>query len=210
MFDQNFRLPSDALSVQPPLIRLGTTEDVAGVNLLESRYFVGNLTPAQRGNGFISMIQPEGWFARIAEGGGLHVAVDGSGAVVGFIAIAPPLRMAQAPLPPIVEQMVMLADTVEYRGRRISSYKYALRGPVCIDERFRGAGLYDSFNAATKAAYSHVYDIGVLFVSARNPRSLRTTTTKLKATPLATFNIGGESYDYLAYEFGDSEAIAPN
>lgn len=185
-----------------PTVRLGTVDDVAGVRSLESRYFIGNLAPAQRADGFLSIIQPEGSFERVAAAGGLHVAVDDSGTVVGFIVIAPPLLTCSEPLPPIVEQMIALSDTLEYRGRRIADYTHALRGPVCIDERFRGHGLYGRFNAATKAAYRDDYEIGILFVSARNPRSLRTTTTKLNATVVDTFQVGEESYHYLVYELG--------
>lgn len=204
MEEQQRLLPVNELSVRMPLVRRGNTDDVNGVLLLESRYFIGNLTAEQRKAGFISILQPEGWFARIAAEGGLHVAIDGQQTVVGFIVVAPPLHGGQTATPPIVERMVALADTVEYRGRRISSYRYALRGPVCIDERFRGHGLYDAFNAATDEAYRGTYELGMLFVSDRNSRSLRTTTTKLKATPLAIFDVGGERYHYLVYEFGAS------
>lgn len=183
-------------------VRLGTVDDVAGVRSLESRYFIGNLAPEQRADGFLSIIQPEGSFERIAAAGGLHVAVDDAGQVVGFIVIAPPPKAGQRTPSPIVERMVALSDTREYRGRRISSYRYAFRGPVCIDERFRGHGLYGRFNAVTKAAYRAEYEIGILFVSARNPRSLRTTTTKLNAAVVDTFQVGDESYHYLVYELG--------
>lgn len=184
-----------------PTVRLGTVDDVAGVRALESRYFIGNLAPEQRVDGFLSVIQPAGSFERIAAAGGLHVAVDDSGEVVGFIVIAPARSGQEAPSP-IIERMVALSDTIEYRGRPISSYAYALRGPVCIDERFRGHGLYGRFNAVTAAAYSDDYEIGVLFVSARNPRSLRTTTSKLNATVVDTFQVGDERYHYLVYELG--------
>lgn len=185
-------------------MRLGTVDDVPGVRSLESRYFIGNLPPDHRADGFLSIRQPEGSFERVAEAGGLHVAVDESGAVVGFIVIAPPLLVCQGSQPAIVERMVALADAIEYRGRRISSYHLALRGPVCIDERFRGHGIYGRFNAVTQAAYCDTYEIGVLFVSARNSRSLRTTTSKLNATVVDTFEVGGESYHFLVYELGRS------
>ncbi|HOB50284.1 MAG TPA: hypothetical protein PKK01_13360, partial [Mycobacterium sp.] len=83
-------------------VRLGTVDDVAGVRSLESRYFIGNLAPEQRADGFLSIIQPEGSFERIAAAGGLHVAVDDAGQVVGFIVIAPPPKAGQRTPSPIV------------------------------------------------------------------------------------------------------------
>ena len=41
----------------------------------------------------------------------------------------------------------------------------------------------------------------MLFVSAENPRSLHTTTTKLGATPLADFQADGHNYHFLAFPF---------
>lgn len=202
MGDQHVSSAGEAVATRRPLVRLGTLSDVAAVRSLESRYFVGNLTAQQQQGGFISALQPEEWFEQVATDGGLHVAIEPQHGVVGFIVVAPPPQKRQPSVSPIADRMVELADTLEYGGRPISSYKYALRGPVCIDERVRGVGLYDTFNVTTKAAYSSTYEIGMLFVSAANPRSLRTTTTKLKATPLAGFEVGGNSYHFLVYELG--------
>jgi len=202
MGDQRVPRRTGSGTTPGPLIRPGTLSDVAGVRSLESRYFVGNLTAEQQQSGFVSVIQPEGWFERVAADGGLHVAIDGQFGVVGFIVVAPPPHAQQPSVSPIADRMVELADTLEYADRPVSSYRYALRGPVCIDERFRGLGLYDRFNAATKLAYSSTYEIAMLFVSARNPRSLRTTTTKLMATPLATFEVGDNTYHFLVYPLG--------
>lgn len=202
MGDENLRSQTNVELAGSPLVRLGNLSDVPGVRSLESRYFFGNLREDQRQNGFVSIIQPTGWFEQVASEGGLQVAIDAQLGIVGFIVIAPPPPAGQPYASPIVERMMELTESVEYCGRPVGSYKLALRGPVCIDERFRGAGLYGQFNAATKITYSSRYDIGMLFVSARNPRSLRTTTTKLKATPLATFDVGSESYHFLVYDLG--------
>jgi len=183
-----------------PTIRLATPADIDGLIELESRYYIGNLDPAQRAEGFISMLLPREWFERTIASGGLHVAVIGD-AVAGFIGMTePPPRNAPG-LPPLTTAMLDLAETIEFNGAPIAQQRYAIRGPVCIAEQARGRGIYTAFNAVTRQAYRDRYDLGVLFVSADNPRSLHTSTTKLGAKPLAVFEVGGGTYHFLAFPF---------
>jgi len=130
----------------------------------------------------------------------LHVAVI-DGTVAGFIAVTdPPPRTARG-LPPLMAAMLDLAETIEVAGAPIAEQRYAVRGPVLIGEQARGRGIYAAFNTITAQTYRDRFDIGVLFVSTDNPRSLHTTTTKLGATPLAVFEADGATYHFLAFRF---------
>jgi hypothetical protein len=181
-------------------VRLAQQSDVSGLLALESRYFVGNLDQSHRADGFISMLHSRDWFERTIDDGGLHVAVI-EGTVAGFIAVTDPPPRTAPDLPPIVSAMLDLAETIEFNGAPIAEQRYALRGPVLISEQARGGGIYAAFNTVTAQAYRDRFDIGVLFVSAGNPRSLHTTTIKLGAEPLAVFEAGGGTYHFLAFRF---------
>ena len=187
-------------------VRLANPGDVAGIVDLESRYYIGNLDAAARAKGFISVLHSPQWFTAAVESGGMHVAVTADEEIAGFIAVTDPPDHTAADLPPLVRALLDLADTVEVNGTPIAAQRWALRGPVCIDEAFRGCGIYASFNAATREAYRDRYEIGVVFVAADNPRSLHTTTTKLGARSLAEFEVDSTRYHFLAFEFGDSAA----
>lgn len=167
---------------------------------LEARYYIGNLDPAERAKGFISSLQSPDWFARAVGSGGVHVAVTDDDTVVGFIAVTDPPTPSQAGSP-IVEAMLDLAQELEFNGKPIAQSRFALRGPVCVAEAARGRGVYSAFNAATRAAYHERFDLGVLFASADNPRSLHTTTTKLGAKSLAVFEVNSKQYHFLAFSF---------
>lgn len=182
-------------------IRLATRDDLEGLTALEARYFIGNLDPAEHSEGFISVLHSPEWFARAIDDGGVHVAVTPRQEVVGFIVVTAAPDRATTGLPPVVRAMVDLSKTLKFGGAPIASRRYALRGPVCISTAARGQGIYSEFNAVTAAAYRDRFDIGVLFVSADNPRSLHTTTTKLAARPLAEFEADGGRFHFLAFEF---------
>ena len=183
-------------------VRLATDRDVGGIVDLESRYFIDNLPAAARTKGFISVLHSPQWFAAAVDSGGVHVAATADGDIAGFIAVTDPPDRTAPDLPPIVRALLDLADTIDVNGKPIAAQRWALRGPVCIDEAFRGCGIYGAFNVATGKFYRDRYDLGVVFVSADNPRSLHTTTTKLGARSLADFEVDSKRYHFLVFDFG--------
>ena len=186
-----------------PEVRLARRDDIDGLMALEARYFIGNLDPAERADGFISVQDSRDWFTRAVDDGGIHVAVTPDGEIVGFIAVTAPPEHPAAGLPPILAARQELVQTLEFNGVPIAAQRYAFRGPVCIAAEARGQGVYSRFNAVTAAAYRDRYDVGVLFVSADNPRSLHTATTKLGAQVLAEFEADGKRLYFLAFAFGE-------
>lgn len=185
-----------------PRIRLATTDDVPGLAALEARYFIDNLDPAERENGFISVLHPLSWWARVAEGGGVHVAISENDEVAGFMVVIPPPDPSETGPPAPLKGMLDLTESVEMNGLPIARQRFAVHGPVCIAEELRGQGVYSAFHAATLQAYRDRFDLAVLFVAADNPRSLHTTTTKLGAQSLAVFEADGRPFHFLAFEFG--------
>ena len=168
---------------------------------LESRYYIDNLDPVQRGDGFISVLHPSHWWTRIIAGEGVHVAVTGDDDVAGFMVVIPPPDAAEPGLPAVLKGMLDLTGTLEMNGTPIARQRFALHGPVCIAEEVRGRGVYSSLEAVTRDFYRDRFDVGVLFVAADNPRSLHTTTAKLGARSLAEFEADGRRFHFLAFEF---------
>ncbi len=168
---------------------------------MESRYYIDNLEPEQRADGFISILHPPQWWTRVIEEGGVHVAVTGDDAVAGFMVVIPPPDPTETGLPAVLREMVALTETLEMNGKPIAQQRYAVHGPVCIAEEVRGHGVYSSLHAVSREAYRIQYDIGVLFVAADNSRSLHTTSTRLGARSLAEFEADGHRFRFLAFEF---------
>ena len=168
---------------------------------LESRYYIDNLEPAERANGFISVLHPATWWTRVIEGDGVHVAVTENDTVAGFMVVISPPDPSEAGLPAVLKGMIDLTETIEMNGTPIARQRFAVHGPVCIAEELRGQGVYSAFHAATLEAYRGRFDVAVLFVAADNPRSLHTTTTKLGAQSLAVFEADGRRYHFLAFAF---------
>ena len=182
-------------------IRLAQQRDVGGLAALESRYYIDNLAPAQRADGFISISHPAHWWGRAIEVGGVHVAVTGNDDVAGFMVVTAPPDPTEMDLPAVIKGTLDLTESLEMNGTPIAAQRFAIHGPVCIAEEVRGRGVYSSLHAATRDAYRDRFELGVLFVAADNPRSLHTTSAKLGARSLAEFEADGRRYHFLAFEF---------
>ena len=183
-----------------PKIRLATKADIPALMALNSRYYVGHLDPSERSEGFLSVLLSKEWFNDAVDAKGIHVAeVDGD--IVGFIGMIEAPSRTAVPDGTITAEVIDLTRVVEFNGKPIAAQRWAFRGPVLVDESARGMGIYSAFNAVMREAYGDRFDVGVLFVSADNPRSLHTTTTKLGARPLADFDVAGRRYWLLAFEF---------
>ena len=181
-------------------IRLAAPHDIPNIMELEARYFVGNLDQSEQVHGFISTLHSQEWFRWAVDCEGVHIAVSDDGTIEGFIAVTPPPTGAAKPSP-IISAMLALTPALAFKGRPISQQRFAFRGPVLIDRSARGQGLYSAFNAVARQTYADRFDIGILFVSADNPLSLHTTTSKLGAEPLAVFDVVDKQYYFLAFAF---------
>lgn len=185
-------------------IRLATQRDVPELMGLEARYYIDNLDPAERANGFISILHSRQWWTRAIDNDGVHVAVTDNDGVAGFMVVIPPPDPSESGLPAVLKGMLDLAGTLEMNGAPIASQRYCIHGPVCIADEVRGRGVYSALHAATLEAYRDRFDLGVLFVAADNPRSLHTTTTKLGAQSLAVFEADGRPFHFLAFAFDEA------
>lgn len=182
-------------------IRLATRTDIPAIMELEARYYVGNLDDSARKEGFISILHTREWLEATVDDGGIHVADAQDGTVLGFIVVSPPPQPHATGVSALMRAMTDMAQTISFGGRPITQQRYAVRGPVLIDRSARGQGLYSAFNAVTREAYRDRYDLGVLFVSADNPRSLHTTSTKLGAEDLGTFEVDSRQYHFMAFAY---------
>ena len=185
-------------------IRVATQRDVPKLTGLEARYYIDNLDPAERANGFISILHPPHWWARAIDSGGVQVAVTEDDDVAGFMVVTPPPDPAERGLPAVIKGMLDLTETLQINGTPIAAQRFCIHGPVCIAEEVRGRGVYSALHAAALEAYRDRFDLGVLFVAADNPRSLHTTTTKLGAQSLAVFEADGRQYHFLVFAFNEA------
>ncbi|NVJ07646.1 GNAT family N-acetyltransferase [Myxococcus sp. AM001] len=92
------------------------------------------------------------------------------GALVAYALTMP--REARA-LAPVLEPMFALFESLDFRGRLLSDYRFYVMGQICIDRAHRGQGLFDRLYHQHRDHFRDAFDLIVTEVSARNLRSLR-------------------------------------
>lgn len=179
------------------MFRRAETKDIPEILELQKRNLLGNLEPQDQQDGFLSIEyssdQLESLNNQLV---GIFVAINNDH-LAGYV-IAQTMDFAiQSPL---ISTMVKRFPDVIYQSRPLSGFKTFIYGPVCIDKRHRGQGILEGlFNVMLKTLRGQ-YDVGVAFVSERNPRSLHAHQDKLGLKVVDEFEFNGQKYWTLVFE----------
>ena len=73
---------------------------------------------------------------------------------------------------PILIPMFDLFDSIVYKEKLISAYKYIVVGQACIQKEYRGKGLLDKSYSAYKTFFKDKYDFAITEIALNNTRSL--------------------------------------
>jgi len=179
----------------PVVFRRATPPDYSAILRLQSANFIGNLSPKERQEGFLSAELTSRQVADLAEDLGATIAsVDG--AVVGFLCA---FRREFNHGSPVVAKMLENYHRVEFEGKALSSYNSYIYGPVCIDRAYRRRGLLRGLYEAQKQELARRFEVGVAFVSRSNPHSLKAHVAGLGMTEVGDFHFKDSVYAILAF-----------
>lgn len=178
------------------MIRPATHGDVDGIARLLDRYYVGNLSEAQKSRGFISVEfnAPQIQAMLLEPGIAIGIAEDNQ-----VVAVA-----GSSPIPShggrgVFQKIDELIDQMDYNGKRLSQYRLFMYGPVCVDEACGGQGLSGKLWQCFVDMVRGRYDVGLAFVSLANAVSLKAHREKLSMTQVCEFEAEGRRYALLAF-----------
>ena len=176
-------------------IRRALPVDSPGICELAVANYKLNLSATDLQNGFLSAKFTIQQIDDMARDLGIIVARD-SDRVVGFACASRPEWHGQ---PVIVKRMLEVFEDVLFHGRLINEQDVFVYGPVCIDVIFRGRGLLHELYRGLKRELSAQYDVGMGFVAADNPRSLKAHKHGLRMTEVGRFTHEECRYHALAF-----------
>lgn len=76
-------------------------------------------------------------------------------------------------LMPGLEPMFALIEELEYKGRPLASYLYYTMGQICVDEHYRGKGLFDELYQMHRKIFAPTYQMLITEISTSNTRSIK-------------------------------------
>ncbi len=74
---------------------------------------------------------------------------------------------------PVLIPLFEMLENVFYKGKKIVDHPYYVMGQICVDEAYRGMGIFDTLYAKHKEIYSKQFDICVTEIASRNKRSMK-------------------------------------
>jgi hypothetical protein len=97
------------------------------------------------------------------------ITKDGAEVVSYAIAMT---NASKADIPALVPMFEMF-DEIDFKGKKITDYKYIVVGQVCVDFAYRGQKIFDNAYAFYKSSLKDKYQIAVTEIATENVRSLK-------------------------------------
>lgn len=173
-------------------IRRALDSDLDSACDLVKENYVGNLTDAQKQDGFLSICFTRDELKAMADDGVMIVAVLDS-KVVGFLCTQT-CQYNREHIPIAKTMIDMLSDGIDDQRTLVC-------GPVCVGSLARGQGLFERMYAFLAEQIHGVYDSGITFVSESNPRSIAAHRDKMGMAPAGVFEHGGKTFQALRHQF---------
>ena len=180
---------------QPVSYRPYRPADLPEILRIQDASLVTNLAPQARADGFLSVaFTPEQFAAMHRE---IPIVVADLGSGLGGYLCGSGLSSSQRV--PLLATMIATFGETKYGHRPLDAYRSFVYGPVCIDRPHRGRGLLEGLFAEQMRHLKGRFDIGTLFVSDDNPRSLRAHTRHLKMSSVSRFTFSGKEFHLLVF-----------
>jgi predicted GNAT superfamily acetyltransferase len=74
---------------------------------------------------------------------------------------------------PILIPMFEQFDILEFKGKKVSQYKYLVVGQVCVGKNYRGLGVFDQLYEKYREVHAKDFDFVITEIATDNIRSLK-------------------------------------
>ena len=145
-----------------------TTDELLQIHKLNQQNLKANVSQKeQEKEGFVS------WLYSIPLLEQMHalapsVIVKNDDTVVGYALVTP---IETGSFHHDLQTMIDNLETINYKGKPLSSYSYYVMGQVCIDKDYRGKGIFNMLFQKHKEIYRDKYELLITEISTKNYRS---------------------------------------
>jgi len=181
-------------------ISIASPTHIPGILNLQNKYLFAHLTAEERKKGFVTTPFTETQIKDSIDETGLFIALDDD-VVVGYaFAGTWTYFSAWAIFPFMIDRLsggkfgdVIVSET--------NTFQY---GPVCIDEAYRGTGLFSQLFEGMRLEMVKRFPVGLTFINQINIHSFHAHTKKLGLEVIETFSFLGNEYYALGFDTGKS------
>ena len=181
-------------------ILTATPTHIPGIITLQNKYLYAHLTAEERKKGFVTTPFTELQIEKAIDENGLFIAIDGE-LVVGYVFAGTWAYFYSWPIFPF---MIERLSGKKFGDMIISDTNTFQYGPVCIDDKYRGAGLFNLLFEGMRIKMAKRFPIGLTFINQVNTHSYHAHTKKLGLEMIETFSFNGNEYYSLGFDTGKS------
>lgn len=174
-------------------------EDISELLRIQNDNLRTNLSPGDQTDGYLSVAFSAQQFMEMHSDIPIVVA-DRNSRLGGYLCSSTLACVGRIPL---LAHMIGLFKETTFRSRPLDAYRSFVYGPVCIERGLRGIGLLNGLFDALMEQLKGRFDVGTLFISSNNPRSLRAHTHHLGMQVLSRFTFEGNEFYLLAFAVPD-------
>ena len=176
--------------------RCFNSDDLPEILRIQKANLISNMSENDKANGFLSVEFPSQQFVEMNSE--IPTVVADLGSSLGGYLCGSSIQYSRQI--PILAHMIGLFPKTFFRGRSLEQYQPFIYGPVCIDRPLRGRGIIEGLYGELLKQVAGKFDMGILFISQANPRSLRAHTAKLGMEKVADFTFNENDFCLLAFE----------
>lgn len=99
-----------------------------------------------------------------------HILAKEEGRVVGYALVMLPARSRDIP---VLQSLFERLGALTLKEKSILDYRYFVMGQICIDESYRGMGIFEGMYGYMKDRMKDNFDLIITSIATRNTRSMR-------------------------------------
>ncbi|MBK7805087.1 MAG: GNAT family acetyltransferase [Saprospiraceae bacterium] len=173
-----------------------TPAHIHGIITLQNKYLYAHLTAEERKKGFVTTPFTESQITDAIDESGLYVALDDE-VVIGYVFAGTWAYFYAWPIFPFMIERLAGKKFGDMIIANTNTFQY---GPVCIDEKYRGTGLFNLLFEGMRIEMAKRFPIGLTFINQVNSHSYHAHTKKLGLEMIETFSFNGNEYYTLAFD----------
>ncbi len=146
-----------------------TQQQLQGILQLQKANLARNLEAEEiRSQGFVTVDHTYEQLKKLNDRAAHIIALDGEKIIGYLLAMTEDCKFDL----PVLVPMFQVFETITYKERKITDYRYLVVGQVCMDKAYRGRGILDQCYAAYRSQYESSYDFAITEIALANTRSL--------------------------------------
>lgn len=175
-----------------------TKEELEQILVLQALNHPHKLTAEQRTKeGFVTVKHNLELLTKMNNAAGQIIAKDGA-TVVGYALVMPEEFKTMIP---VLTPMFEMFTTLSYHGKPLTDYRYYVMGQICINEHYRGSGIFEKLYAEHKRLLAGRFDFCLTEISVKNTRSVR-AHEKVGFKTIHTFSDKTDDWNIVLWDWG--------